>query len=91
MIDEILENREKKLIETFSGIVENQFKQLKKDFTPAKPEDFLTRIELSKLLKISLKTVYVWSNNGILKPMKIGNRTYFSRKLVEETLFSSNK
>ena len=91
MIDEILENREKKLIETFSGIVENQFKQLKQDFQHKTPEDFLTRMEVAKLLKISLKTIYVWSNNKILKPMKIGNRTFFSRKEIERTLFSSNK
>jgi excisionase family DNA binding protein len=48
-------------------------------------------MEAAKLLKISLTTIHDWSNQKILKAYKVGNRTYFSRKEIEQTLFNSNK
>ena len=80
-----------KLTETILKGVERQINELKKTFTPKEPDDFLTRMEVAKLLKISLTTVHEYSNTGILKKYKVGNRTYFSRKEIESTLFSSNK
>lgn len=47
-------------------------------------------MEVAKLLKISLTTVHDWQKKRILKAYKVGNRTYFSRKEIENTLFSSN-
>ena len=93
MTDAILVNgvTPQQLTETILKGVENQLTELKKDFTPKQPDDFLTRMETAKLLKISLSTVHEWSNTGILKMYKVGNRTYFSRKEIESTLFSSNK
>jgi excisionase family DNA binding protein len=93
MIDAILVNgiTPEKLTETILNGVRNQLNELKKDFTPKEPEDFLTRMETAKLLKISLTTVHEWANTGILKMYKVGNRTYFSRKEIQITLFSSNK
>jgi excisionase family DNA binding protein len=80
-----------KLTETILNGVKNQLDELKKGYTPKQPEDFLTRMEVAKLLKISLTTVHSWSNTKILKAYKVGNRTYFSRKEIESTLFNSNK
>lgn len=68
-----------------------QLEDLKKNFTPKEPEEFLSRNETAKLLKISLVTLHQWSNSGIIKPMKIGNRTYFSRKELTEQMYNSNK
>lgn len=92
MTDAILVNgiTPQQLTETILNGVRNQLTELKKEFTPKEPEDFLTRMETAKLLKISLTTVHEWSNTGILKMYKVGNRTYFSRKEIESTLFSSN-
>lgn len=93
MIDATLVNgvTPQQLTEIILNGVRNQLDELKKDFTPKQPEDFLTRMETAKLLKISLTTVHEWANTGILKMYKVGNRTYFSRKEIETTLFSSNK
>lgn len=71
--------------------VKKEFKDLKQSYQPKEPEDFLTRLEVAKLLKISLVTVHQWSNTGILKRYKVGRRTYFSRKEINETMFNSNK
>ena len=70
--------------------VKNQLDELKKEFTPKEPNEFLTRKEVSELLKISLTTIHEWVKTGILKNYKMGNRTYFSRKEIENTLFRSN-
>ena len=93
MTDAILVNgvTPEKLTETILNGVRSQLNELKKDFTPKEPEDFLTRMETAKLLKISLTTIHEWANTGILKMYKVGNRTYFSRKEIESTLFNSNR
>jgi excisionase family DNA binding protein len=93
MTDAVLVNgvTPQQLTETILKGVETQINDLKKNFTPKEPEDFLTRMETAKLLKISLTTVHEWSNTGILKMYKVGNRTYFRRKEIENTLFNSNK
>jgi excisionase family DNA binding protein len=92
MTDAILVNgvTPQQLTETILKGVETQINDLKKTFKPKEPEDFLTRLETAKLLKISLTTVHEWANTGILKMYKLGNRTYFSRKEIESTLFNSN-
>ena len=92
MTDAILlkEVNPQQLTETILKGVETQINDLKKNFTPKEPDDFLTRMETAKLLKISLTTVHEWANTGTLKAYKVGNRTYFSRKKIENTLFSSN-
>ena len=92
MTDAILVNgvTPQQLTETILKGVKTQLDELKKSYSPKEPDDFLTRMEVAKLLKISLTTVHEYSNTGILKKYKVGNRTYFSRKEIENTLFNSN-
>ena len=93
MIDAILvkEVTPQELTETILKGVKTQLDELKKSYSPKEPEDFLSRMETAKLLKISLTTIHDWSNQKILKVYKVGNRSYFSRKEIEQTLFNSNK
>lgn len=73
--------------------ISKRLEQLKQSFTPREPDEYLNRKETAKLLKISLVTLHQWAKaeTGILKPYKMGNRTYFSRKEITETLLNSNK
>ncbi|RBP34473.1 helix-turn-helix protein [Oceanihabitans sediminis] len=71
--------------------IKAQLDELKQNFQPKEPDEFLTRNETADLLKISLTALHDWVNKGILKPYKMGNKTYFSRKEVIETLYNSNK
>ncbi len=71
--------------------IKTQLDELKKNFTPKEPDEFMSRKETAELLKISYVTLHDWCNKSILKPYKMGNKTYFSRKQVTETLFNSNK
>lgn len=93
MKDAILVNgiTPKELTDTILKGVKTQIEDLKKEFTPKKPTELLTRLETAKLLKISLVTVHEWANNGILKPYKMGNRTYFKRVDIEQSILNSNK
>lgn len=72
-------------------IIKKRLNDLNKNFTPKDPDTYLTRNEACELLKISLPTLHQWSKSGILEPMKMGTRTYFSRKKIEEALKESNK
>ena len=65
--------------------------QLSKNFQPVKPTEFLTRKEVSKLLKVSLVTLTDWNKKGILKPYRLGNLIRYKRAELEEALISINK
>ena len=79
------------LKETFTSILDERIADLKRNFTPREPEEFLTRAETSKLLKISLVTVHEWNKKKILNPRKVGKRTYYLRSEIHELLLNSNK
>ena len=71
--------------------VKAQLSELKKELQPKPPADYLTRDEVSKLLKIDLSTVHNWSKQGKLKPYGIGNRVYYKRTEVENSIKPLNQ
>lgn len=80
-----------KLTENILDGVRAQINELKKEFQPKEPDELLTRKNTAELLKISLVCLHDWCNKGILKPYKLGNRTYFSRKEIVQKIYYSNK
>jgi hypothetical protein len=81
------------LADIISENVKEQLKELFKDLHGSPKEDeheFLTRKETAALFKVSLVTVHDWSNSGILKPYKLGNRTYYKYSELLGALFNSN-
>ena len=40
-------------------------------------KEFYTRDEVAKLLNVSYGTLHNWKKEGILEPVKIGNRVYY--------------
>ena len=48
--------------------------------------NYLGRVEVSKLLKISLPTLNEWSKLGWLQSYKIGNRVLYKQDEVESSL-----
>ena len=71
--------------------VKKEINDLKEHYQAKEPEDWLTRKETATLLKISLVCLHDWIKKGILKPYKMGNRTYFSKKEISEQFYNSNK
>jgi hypothetical protein len=81
------------LVNLITEGVKNQLCELVNNSTPKQEQqepEFLTRKETADLLKVSLVTIHDWSNNKILKPYKMGNRTYFKRSEILQQLFNSN-
>lgn len=80
--------------ELITETVKNQFEALSsqtKEIVSSEQKELLTRRETAQLFKVSLVTIHEWSNNGIIKPYKLGNRTYFKYSELLETLFNSNR
>lgn len=79
------------LTEKILNGVKMQMEQFKKEISLTEKTEFLSRNETAKMLSISLFCVHDWVKKGILKPLKMGNRTYFERKEIENKLYNSNK
>lgn len=45
-------------------------------------EEYLTRKEVMKLLKVCETTLVNWQNRGYLVPSKVGNKTYYKKSDV---------
>lgn len=54
-------------------------------------EQYLTREEVSKLLKISLSTIHNWTKRGILSSYQIGGRVYFKTSDIECSMIKLEK
>lgn len=66
--------------------VKTQLEELKKNFQPQTPTEYLTRSEVSKMLKCDISTVHNWGKSGKLTRHAIGNRIYFKRSEVERAI-----
>lgn len=70
--------------------IKKELETLKKDFQPKVPDVYMTRSEVANYLKINLSTVHSWSKSGKLKSYGIGNRVYYKRKEVENSIVRIN-
>jgi hypothetical protein len=78
--------------ELVTQITEGMIESLKAiQQTPDQAKEILTRKDVAELFQVSLVCIHEWINKGILTPYKIGNRTFFKRSEVLETLYSSNR
>jgi len=66
--------------------VKTELEQLKKDFQPKRPSEYLTRNEVAEMLKIDLSSVHNWTKKGKLKAYGIGGRVYYKREEVENSI-----
>lgn len=60
-------------------------------FTPKERNVWLSRKDVSELLRVSLTTLHDWGKISILKPYKIGNKVRYRQAEIENTLLASNK
>lgn len=74
----------------FEGL-QNQLTELKANFQPKVPEEFLTRNEVAELLKCDLSTLWNWTKKSKLISYGIGNRTYYKRTEIENAIICLNK
>lgn len=70
----------------FGQVLKTELSEVKKDLLPKEPNSYLTRKEVSEMLKIDLSSVHNWSKKGILKPHQIGNRVYYKLDEIENAI-----
>lgn len=78
------------LAQLFEGL-HAQLKELKANFQPKQPTEYLTRNEVTEMLKCDLSTLWLWTKKGKLTSYGIGNRTYYKRSEIESAIICLNK
>lgn len=74
----------------FEGL-KNQLKEIKENFEPKQPTEYLTRNQVAELLKCDLSTLWNWQKKGKITPYGIGNRIYFKRSEIESAIICLGK
>ena len=64
-------------------IIKEEIEDLKQDFQPKEPKEYLTRSEIAEMFSVDISTVHNWTKKGKLIAYGIGNRVYYLRKEVE--------
>jgi hypothetical protein len=84
---------ESALKELLKETIQNQLSSLVEKITnnSSTDKEFLTRKETAEFFDVSLVTIHSWINNGIIIPLKMGNKTYFKKTTLVEKLMSSNR
>lgn len=68
------------------NLIKSQIEDLKKNFEPKDPPQYLTRQEVADMFRINLSTVHNWTKRGILISVGIGGRRYFLRSDIEKVI-----
>ena len=71
-----------KIIKSFK----DQIEQLKKEYKPKEPTEYLTRQEVADLLHIDISTVHNYTKRKKLQAYGICGRVYYKRHEVEQSL-----
>lgn len=81
------------LIDLIDETISKRLNDLKKNFQPKEPTEFLTRQEVAEMLSIDLSTVHNWTKRKILTSYQTGGggRVYYKRSEVENSLIKLNQ
>ena len=63
--------------------VQQVVNQIREEFQPKTPTEYLTRKQVAKMLDINLTTLNNWTNKGVLISYGIQGRVYYKRDEVE--------
>jgi excisionase family DNA binding protein len=78
------------LTEAIINGVKDEISLLKAEFQPKEPTEYLTRNEVAQLLKVDLSTVHNWTKKGKIKAYGLGNRVYYKRHELNQSLIQIN-
>lgn len=74
------------LTELIKQGVKSQFEDFKKNFNTHNPDELLTREQTCNMLQIDSSTLWHWTNKGKVKAYGIGNRRYYKKAELLESL-----
>lgn len=78
------------LKETILNDVRDELNTLAQNFQPTEPQEYLTRKEVSEILKVSLVTLHDWNKKKILNPYRLGNLIRYKRSEIDDALIRIN-
>ena len=71
--------------------VKSQLENFKETLNTHNPDELLTRDQTCKFLQIDSSTLWAWTNKGKVKAYGIGNRRYYKKAELLESLKPLNK
>ena len=74
------------LTELIKESLKSQLKDLKSEFIQNNPDELLTREETCKYFQIDSSTLWHWTNKGKVTAYGIGNRRYYKKTELLESL-----
>ena len=66
--------------------VKCQLDELKQNYQPKEPEEYLGRQQVADILHIDLSSVHNWRKKGVLTAYQIGGRVLFKRSQIEAAI-----
>ena len=66
--------------------VKTQLESLKLHFEPQRPNTYLSRADVSKMLNVSLVTLNKWNKSGKLKAVGIGRRVLYRQVDIDNAI-----
>lgn len=82
----ILHNISSEKLSSLFESLQRQIEDIRKNFEPKLPTEYLTRSEVAKLFKCDLSTIHNWTKKGKLKAYGVGNRVYYKRTEIEDAI-----
>ena len=79
------------LVELIKQGVKSQLEDFKNNFNTHDPDELLTRERTCELLQIDSSTLWHWTNKGKVKAYGIGNRRYYKKAELIESLILLKK
>lgn len=70
--------------------VKIQIDELKSQFQPKEPNEYLTRQEVATMFNVDISTIHNWCKSKKLNPLGLGARVYFLRSEIEASLTPLN-
>lgn len=83
---QLIQITEEKLTSTIVESLKKEIEELKSQFQPKQPTEWISRNDVAKMLGVSFTTLYSWNRKKILIAYSIGNRVYYKRDEVNNAL-----
>lgn len=73
------------------NFIKSELADLKKNFQPKEPNEYLTRNNVAKMLSVDLSTVHNYTKRKILQAYQIGGRVFYKRDEVQNAIVKLKK
>jgi excisionase family DNA binding protein len=83
---QFIQTSPEELLQSITNGVNKKLEELKTNFQPKEPTEYLTRKEVAELLKVDISTVHNWTVKKKLIAYGIGGRVYYKRIEVESSI-----